>query len=97
MEEILDVISLALNVYNTIRILKEKKSIFRSSVSSVDIVLFSLFRQGEGKIAGKMKPLVFKRIFSVKLTDEKNTWFIFFFSDSIGCVSCWGESRDVYA
>ena len=51
MEEVLDVISLALKVYiedHQIRILKEKKSIFRLSISSVDIALFSLIR-GRGK------------------------------------------------
>ena len=92
MEEILDVISLALNVLyiliqrfenHQIRILKEKKSIFRSSVSSVDIALFSLIR-GRGNWLEKWNPWFLSVFFPWNWRTKKPRGSYFSFQIQLG-------------
>ena len=93
MEEILDVIPLALNVYiliqifenHQIRILKEKKSIFRSSISSVDIALFSLIR-GRGNWLEKWNPWFLSVFFPWNRHTQKHVVHIFPFRFNWVCI-----------
>ena len=88
MEEVLDEISLALNVYiedHQIRILKEKKSIFRLSISSVDIALFSLIR-GREKSFEKWDPWVLSIFFPWNQHTQKHVVHIFPFRFNWVCI-----------